>query len=307
VSTPPLDLAGLPQSPGVYRFRDSADRVLYIGRAVDLRRRVRSYWGSQRGRPRMRRMVPQIVAVEVVACASDHEAAWLERNLLEHRKPRWNRARGGMETPIYLRLDHAERAASLSAVHEIVDHLPHFGPYLGGNQVRLALSALSSIYPLSYARDGLTGAEQAMAQARGVVPADRPAIVGALTALLERNPGATADAHAWLQERRDRAAKDLEFELAGRLQSQIEAIEWLTSPQRVTTRHRVDHTAAAWADGVLVEFGVKDGRLVTWTQRASTREQADSVVDATRPEWVDFAQHNAHLAAQLCGLHQLER
>lgn len=300
---PPLDLAGIPQAPGVYRFRDSADRVLYIGRATELRRRVRSYWGSQRGRPRMRRMVPQIVAVEVVACESDHEAAWLERNLLEHRKPRWNRARGGLETPIYLRLDHTERTPSLTAVHEIKDEIPHFGPYLGGNQVRLALSALSSIYPLGYARTGLTGAEQAMAAARGVVPGDRAAIAGALRSLLERSPGAATEAHDWLQERRDRAAKDLEFELAAKLQSQIEAITWLTSPQRVTTQHPVDHVAAAWADGILVEFGIKAGRLTTWTQRAATADAAEAKVDATRPEWVDFAQRNAQLAAQVRGLH----
>ncbi|MDQ8045479.1 MAG: GIY-YIG nuclease family protein [Solirubrobacteraceae bacterium] len=303
MSSPPLDLAALPQAPGVYRFRDAAGRPLYIGRAVDLRRRVRSYWGSQRGRPRMRRMVPQIVAVEVAVCDSDHEAAWLERNLLEHRKPRWNRARGGLETPIYLRLDDSPRSPSLTAVHAVDDHVRHFGPYLGGNQVRLALSALSSIYPLAYARDGLTGAEQAMAAARGVLPDDRDAIAGALVALLERSPGAAADAYTWLLARRDDATKALEFELAGRLQAQLEALEWLTSPQRVTTQHPVDHVAAAWADGVLVEFGIVAGRVKTWTQRACAVDDADVAVAATRPEWVDFAQRNAELAAGLHALH----
>ena len=77
----------LPAEPGVYRFRDVGDRALYIGRTADLRRRVPPYWGSLRDRRRLRRMVRNIAGVEALVCASEHEAAWLERNLLEHRKP----------------------------------------------------------------------------------------------------------------------------------------------------------------------------------------------------------------------------
>jgi excinuclease ABC subunit C len=303
VPTPPLDLSALPTAPGVYRFRDAAGRVLYVGRAVELRRRVRSYWGSQKGRPRMRRMVPQIVGVEVVACDSEHEAAWLERNLLEHRKPRWNRARGGLETPVYLRLDPQAKTPSLTVVHEIADSLTHFGPYLGGNQVRLAVSALGSVYPLAYAGEGLTGAAASMAQARGVVPADRGTLVDALSDLLHRGPDAAAEAHAYLEERRDRAAKDLEFELAGRIQEQIQALAWLVSPQRVTSQHPVDAVAAGWADGLLVEFGIKGGRLTTWTQRPCDADEAAPLVDATPAAWSDFVLRNAQLAAHVRGLH----
>src|SRR5215510_7357692 len=88
----PSYLSQLPAEPGVYRFRDVRDRALYIGRTADLRRRVPSYWGGLRDRRHLRRMVPNIARVEALVCASEHEAAWLERNLLEHRKPRWNRS-----------------------------------------------------------------------------------------------------------------------------------------------------------------------------------------------------------------------
>jgi hypothetical protein len=77
----PVPVARLPSSPGVYRFRDARGRVLYLGRAVDLRRRVGSYWGGLGDRPRLARMVVQIAGPEAVGCASEHEAAWMERVL----------------------------------------------------------------------------------------------------------------------------------------------------------------------------------------------------------------------------------
>ena len=81
-------VARLPPGPGVYRFRDAAGTVLYLGRAVSLRRRVASYWGDLGDRGHLAAMVGRIARVEAVPCASAHEAAWLERNLLERRKPR---------------------------------------------------------------------------------------------------------------------------------------------------------------------------------------------------------------------------
>ena len=92
----PRDLAvRLPLAPGVYRFRDAAGRVLYVGRAVSLRRRVLSYWGDLGDRPHLSRMVARIASLEAVACDSAHEAAWLERNLLRASLPPWNRSQTG--------------------------------------------------------------------------------------------------------------------------------------------------------------------------------------------------------------------
>ncbi len=79
----PATFALLPAGPGVYRFRAETGSTLYIGRATNLRSRVFSYWGNLGDRKRLARMVAQIARVEAVACDSTHEAAWLERNLLD--------------------------------------------------------------------------------------------------------------------------------------------------------------------------------------------------------------------------------
>ena len=294
--------AHLPSSPGVYRFRDADDDVLYLGRATRLRRRVASYGGDLRDRRHLAPMVARIARVEAVVCDSAHEAAWLERNLLEHRLADWNRTPGGQEVPAYVRLDGRRTAPGLTVVHipaAAAVGVRHFGPYLGGEKVRLAVAALHRVLPLAYTGTGLGGSERDMAGKRGVGPGDRDALVAALTAVLERDPAAVASVRGDLEVRRNRAAEVLAFELAARLQSEIHGIEWITSPQRVTQAEPCDVDVAGWAEGLAVRFQIRAGRLRAWSQHPCAYADARQHLAATPPAWVDFAQRNAELAARL--------
>ena len=289
----------LPAAPGVYRFRGEGGRALYIGRAVDLRRRVRSYWGDLRDRRHLRRMVPRIAAVEAVVCDSEHEAAWLERNLLEHRKPYWNRVRGGMEVPVHIRLDERRGSASLSVVHQVEGSTRHFGPYLGGSKVRLAVAGLHRVLSLAYAGDGLTGSDADMARVRGVEPGRRADLVRTAIALLQRDPPAVETVRDELVRRRDESAAGLLFEQAARIQAELEAVEWVVAPQRATSPSPDDADVNGFADGVLVSFEIRAGRLRAWSQRTCAPAAAAPLVARTSPEWTDFAQRAAGLAARL--------
>jgi excinuclease ABC subunit C len=105
-----------------------------VGRATTLRSRVGSYWSDLRGRRHLTRMVAQVARIEAVACGSVHEAAWLERNLLETAMPRWNRTPGGQENRVYIRLSRQPSARALTVVYErpAAPRVQYFGPYLGG-------------------------------------------------------------------------------------------------------------------------------------------------------------------------------
>jgi excinuclease ABC subunit C len=280
----------LPTGPGVYRFRDARGRALYVGRAVNLRRRVTSYWRDLRDRSHLAPMVAQIACVEAVSCATAHEATWLERNLLETSKPRWNRAIGGAEVPVYLRL-----TDRLQVAHEVIAGAQHFGPYLGGRKVRLAASALNRALPLAYAGPSLRGAAAEFARALGVSAVDHDALRHAVVAVLSRDPAAVAAIRTELLDRRERAAADQVYELAGRLQLELAAIDWVVAEQRVTALEPYDAEICGWSDGVLVRFTVRGGRMTQWSIRRCGRP----ATDATPPEWADFAQANAELAAQL--------
>lgn len=293
-------VTGLPREPGVYRFRDERGRVLYVGRATELRSRVGSYWGELHGRRHLRRMVAAVVRIEAVTCASVHEAAWLERNLLEESLPRWNRTRGGQEVPAYLRLDGRPATPGLRLTHDAgqaVAGVRVFGPYLGGARARLAVGALHRLHPLAYATTALTGAERDLAAQRGVTAADREELVAALVAVLQRDPVAVATARHNLETVRDRAAGSLAFELAGRVQEELAALAWITAPQQVTTLDPVDYAVQGWSDGWLVSFAVRDGRVRSWSQRRSAQPRP-----ALPEAWAGFAQRNAELAATLARL-----
>jgi excinuclease ABC subunit C len=183
--------------------------VLYIGRAVRLRRRVASYWSGLRDRRHLRPMVARIARVEAVACDSEHEAAWLERNLLEHRLPRWNRTAGGQEVPVLLRVDARADSPGLTVVHSgrAINDATDFGPYLGGDRVRTAAAALHRVLPLAYASTRLTGSERDLAAKLGVSPGDREPLAATVIAVLRRDPGAVESVRGELTRRRDRAAE----------------------------------------------------------------------------------------------------
>jgi excinuclease ABC subunit C len=295
-------VARLPAEPGVYRFRDEHDRVLYVGRAVDLRRRVGSYRGDLRDRRHLAPMVKRIARIEALVCASAHEAWWLERNLLERYLPPWNRTRGGQEVPVFIQLDTSTRSAGLRLIREAEQAREQgrvFGPYLGGRRVRLAIAALRRVYPICYSGDGLTSAERDLARLRRVGPADRAEIASALTAVLDRRPDAVRALCARLAELRDAAASDLAFERAGQLHEEIAAIRWIMAPQQVTGLERYDLDVAGWAAGVLVRFEIRGGALGAWHQEPSPDKPPAEPAATTPARWITFADRNAHLAAAL--------
>jgi excinuclease ABC subunit C len=299
-------VARLPLGPGVYRFRDAAGRVQYLGRATSLRRRVASYWGDLGDRPHLAAMVARIARVEAVPCASAHEAAWLERNLLERRKPPWNRSsRGGQEAEVWIRLSSCARTGGLTVIYKprTGDPAQYFGPYLGGQKARDAVSGLSRVLPIGHARDHAVGTEHELARARGASPDVRADLARTLTAVLDRDPAAVAALRTELIRRRDAAAAALAFEFAGRVQAELEAVDWVTAEQKVTSGQLCDFDVHGWAGGVLVCFEVRGGRVCGWTQQgcavAAARRHVTSPLDDRGSAWADFARRAAELAALL--------
>jgi excinuclease ABC subunit C len=236
-------------------------------------------------------MVPRITAIEAVACASSHEAAWLERNLLERAKPYWNRVRGGQEVPVYLRLDPHPRIIHMG------QKSGDYGPYLGGNKVRLAVAALDRVLPVAYARERMTGSERDFARVLGVDPGSGDALRERVARVLRRDPDEVAALLDELARRRDAAAGELAFERAAAMQAEIEAIEWLTAPQRVTHDGAGIAALLGWADGVLVTFEVHAGRVDRWSIR--TAAEPPPAVARTPSEWVAFVTAAAELASAL--------
>ena len=219
-------LRTLPQRPGVYIFRDRRGRVLYVGRASQLRRRVRSYWGPLHGRRHLRRMVSRIASVEVTVCDTEHAAAFTERDLIARLDPPFNRI-VGVEVEVYIRL---REDGALHVVHDTVETAArHFGPYLGGRAVHDAAIALRALYPLE-------PSSRAMAAARGSAELDCGVVRDHLVALLEGDAGELATATARLVAMRDAASERLAFEFAADVQTRVAALAWISEAPCASAR-----------------------------------------------------------------------
>jgi excinuclease ABC subunit C len=220
-------LRALPQRPGVYVFRDRRAKALYVGRAAQLRRRVRSYWGLLDDRRHLRRMIPRIAAIEHTVCDTEHAAAFMERDLITRLDPPFNRI-VGVEVEVYIRL---REDGALHVVHDTLEtKARHFGPYLGGRAVHDAAIGLRALYPLE-------PSSRAMAAARGFSDVDDATVRDRLVALLEGDRDELAAASARLHAMRDAASERLAFEYAADVQTRIAALAWISeapcaSPRR---------------------------------------------------------------------------
>ena len=246
-------------------------------------------------------MVARIDRVEAVACDSEHEAAWLERNLLRNARPPWNRS-AGEEVPVYIRMDARPGSPGLSVIHQPATSttgVEVYGPYLGGARTRLAVAGLERVLPLAYTAERLSGGQVDLARVLGVDGSDRARLLDTGRRVLRRDGEAIREVRRDLAFRRDEAARALAFERAAQIQAEVEALDWLVCAQTIAMDGGHDHDAAGWAEGMLMVFGVRGGLVCTWTQQRCSEAAARPHVTSTDPAWKAFARRNAHLAAVL--------
>lgn len=204
---------------------------------------------------------------------------------------------------MFIKLDCGPRSPGLTVVHEAhpSEGARHFGPYLGGNKVRLAVSGLRRMLPVAYASENLTGSGRDMARVLGVDREEREALLRSLAAVLDRDPVAVASIGTALTRRLEEAAHAQDFERAGRMHAEMAAIEWVVAEQKMALREPLDKTVCGWAQGVLVSFEMRRGRVCSWQQRRCSEASARRYVENSPLSSADFGRRNAELAARLMG------
>jgi DNA polymerase III subunit epsilon len=143
--------ASLPRRPGVYLFRDGGGRVLYVGKAVDLRRRVRSYFsGGGDDRRKVGPLLRELAAIDHVVCRNELEASITEVRLIHHHAPRYNRQANRWRHYAYVKLTLDERFPRLSIVRSprSGDGCVYLGPLASAGLARLVTEAVETVVPL---------------------------------------------------------------------------------------------------------------------------------------------------------------
>lgn len=140
---------GIPESPGVYQFRDRNNNIIYIGKAKNLRDRVSSYIREGKKDIKTEQLVRHIDHVDFVLTGSEKEAFLLENNLIKEHTPKYNINLKDNKTYISLKLTIKDRYPALFATRKIVsDGSLYFGPYPHAREVRDVLKFIEEIYPV---------------------------------------------------------------------------------------------------------------------------------------------------------------
>jgi len=137
----------LPNGPGVYLFRGRDGRVLYVGKSVDLRSRVKSYFYGD-GRKKVEDLLAETASVDGVACGSELESLILEARLIREHEPKYNRRGKTWRKYAYLRIDDAEAYPRIKVVRETKGTGAFLGPFPSSHLARLAKEALEDVFPI---------------------------------------------------------------------------------------------------------------------------------------------------------------
>ena len=222
-------LAGLPDQPGVYLFKDAAGAILYVGKALSLRKRVASYFraGSPLP-PRIARMVKKIADLEIQRTASEAEALLLEARLIKECRPYYNVAYRDDKSYPLLKITHEPFPRLVVTRRRLDDGAAYFGPYVDAGAMHEAVRFFRRVFPMRTCRTFPATPcleyhlGQCLAPCAGYIAA-RPyqRIVDDLAAFLR---GERDRLLPDLARRMDRAARDRRFEEAARLRDQLRAL-----------------------------------------------------------------------------------
>jgi len=243
-------LERLPAAPGVYLMKDSRGEVIYVGKAVNLRSRVRSYFGrSSDTRAFIPFLESWLADLDTVVVTNEKEALLLENELIKRYQPRFNVLLKDDKNFICLRLDPAAEWPRLEVVRRFKrDGAMYFGPYASASSIRETLRIINRYFQLRTCSDHVLHHRRRPCLLHQIGRCPAPCVydvsrteyaesVREVALFLEGKGGELIDA---LRTRMKGAAQELRFEQAARLRDQLYAIERSLERQKIATTETID-------------------------------------------------------------------
>jgi DNA polymerase III epsilon subunit family exonuclease len=236
-------LDGIPHEPGVYIMLDGEERVIYVGKAKDLRKRVSSYYSQPLGYTRkMDGLLESISAIETVVVGSELEALLLESQLIRRYRPRFNTVQRNVEQYVFVKVDTANQWPTVTLARDRAeDGARYFGPFRSSRQARDAVALINDILPLRTCRRSFKDArslgspciELSLRRCLGpcVGQADREQYRAYVNLVLSFFGGDRGSLLAHLHEKLADSARHQHFERAARLRDQIARLDHLALEQ----------------------------------------------------------------------------
>ncbi len=269
-------LERLPVSPGVYLMKDAAGNIIYVGKAANLRSRVRSYFAAgQKLSPKLERMVSRIRDLDFFVTSSEQEALILELNLIKRHRPRYNVRLKDDKTFPYLKIDINQDWPRVYITRRLEENGGrYFGPFASAKSVRQTLKVIREIFPFRSCSRTITGSDSRPCLDYYIQRCLAPCI-GAVTK--EEYTGVIKQIVLFLEGKQEKVVRELEakmkqasdaldFEKAALLRDRIQAVNRVVEGQRIATAVRGELDAIAFAQdrnqAYVQVFFIRGGKLV---------------------------------------------
>lgn len=268
-------LKNLPDSPGVYMHKDAFGQIIYVGKAISLKNRVRQYFRSAKNQPaKVRKMVEQIAEFEYITTGTEMEALILECNLIKQHMPKYNVLLRDDKTYPFIKVTLAEDYPRILKTRRIVnDGSKYFGPYADAGAVNEIIDLLNTAYSLKRCTTTVFPPHfkpclhYHIHQCPGICLglADAEEYKKSITKVMDFLQGKDKDLMVTLTRKMKHASKQLDFEAAATFRDSIQAAKAVTEKQRVVLSHKEDldvvliHSGASGLHAVL--FTVREGKL----------------------------------------------
>jgi excinuclease ABC subunit C len=285
-------LQAVPDTPGVYLFRDSRTQVIYVGKALRLRDRLRSYFTPGYAQTaRVAELIHRANDFEFITTANEVEALVLENNLIKNYRPRFNIRLKDDKNYLYLKVPVAEDFPRVHYSRRVQnDGALYFGPYTSALSLRSTVKSIRQLLPFRTCSDEIFKQGKVCLDfhikrcpgpcERRISTEDYKARINEVALFME---GRSDLLVRELRERMEAAANRLDFENAARYRDQLQSIERIADRQRVLTHGRDDEDIVAYAQNgndVFVEVAyVRQGKMV-----GHDGHPLDGAADATEPE-----------------------
>lgn len=272
------ELKKLPGKPGVYIMRDAGDGILYVGKAVNLHNRVRSYFRDNIGRgPMIDKMVTLIARFEYIVTDSELEALVLENNLIKEHSPKYNTLLKDDKTYPYIKVTMGEEYPRILFSRQMKkDKSRYYGPYTSAAAVKDTIELLNKLFCLRTCNRSLPrdiGSDrpclnyhikQCMAPCQGYI--SREQYRQQLAQAMEFLNGNYNKILRELEEKMKQAAECLDFEEAARYRDLHSSVKSVSQKQKITDSALDDKDVVALyrddTDAVVQVFFVRDGKLI---------------------------------------------
>lgn len=270
------ELKKLPTCPGVYMHKDRLGTVIYVGKAINLRNRVRQYFrNSSQHSPKVRSMVSNIAEFDYITCGTEMEALILECNLIKKYMPKYNILLKDDKTYPYIEVTMSEEFPRVIRTREVKrDENRYFGPYSDSTAVWRILKMIDEMYPLKkcstlhFPENTRPCLNYFIGKCKGICvgKADREEYLEMIRDILGILGGKDAGVIRKLEEKMMEASDALKYEEAAKYRDYIRALRSLSEKQRATMvrEHDIDILIPIRThhNQIVAQYRVREGKMI---------------------------------------------